>query len=79
MYTPYDERTEMSDLPEIDPLKLAERKIQRLSAELAQSKDFEIQLELLAEALRDERDDALTEVAHLKAAATPVENITALP
>jgi hypothetical protein len=71
----------MSTLPAIDPLKVAERKIQKLSAELAESKDIETRLEILAEALRDERDEARAKAAELEAAAVrpeQVEDITSL-
>lgn len=69
----------MSDLPEIDPNKVA----QRLNAKGAEKEYQLIQLELLAEALRDERDQARTErddlSRRLAEALNPVQNITSLP
>jgi hypothetical protein len=73
----------MSELPTIDPLKVAQRTAQKRLEELTQSKFNETQLEVLAEALRDERDEAVGKVAELtaklEAAGSQVEDITSLP
>jgi len=79
----------MSALPTIDPLKVAQRSIQKLEAGLKESQNNETHLEILAEALRDERDEldtklteALSKLAGLETTAldpTQVENITTLP
>lgn len=77
----------MSELPTIDPLKVAQRSAQKYRSELAESKDMVTQLEILAEALRDERDEAVEKlgtanarIAELEASPqVPVEDITSLP
>lgn len=46
-----------SELPTIDPLKVAQKEIAKLEAEVRASRNRESQLETLAEALRDERDE----------------------
>ncbi len=56
----------MSNLPKVDPLKASQRHNQKLSTELSEGAFRETHLELLAEALRDERDAARTELAELK-------------
>lgn len=48
----------MSDLPQIDPLKAAHREISKLREEIEGYRSREAQLEILAEAIRDERDEA---------------------
>jgi chromosome segregation ATPase len=47
----------MSELPQIDPLKVAQKDVAKLETELRASRNRESQLEVLAEALRDQRDD----------------------
>lgn len=74
----------MSQLPQIDQLKVQQRINEKLTAELAQAKKIsasnESSLELLAEALRDERDEAVAKVAELeKRLNTSVPDITSLP
>ena len=74
----------MSQLPKIDQLKVQQRINEKLTAELAQAKKIsasnESSLELLAEALRDERDEAVAKVAELeKRLNTSVPDITSLP
>lgn len=71
----------MSELPTIDPAKVSQKLLAKYSDLTYQA----AQLETLAEALRDERDEATKklaeaheEIAQLRAAATPVENITTL-
>lgn len=56
----------MSNLPTVDNLKASQRQNQKLATLLTESLYRETQLELLAEALRDERDEAHTELAQLK-------------
>jgi hypothetical protein len=56
----------MSNLPTVDALKASQRHIQKLSTQLNEGAFRETHLELLAEALRDERDAALAELADLK-------------
>lgn len=58
-----DRKTDMSDLPQIDQQKVAERlaakqnvAIQELTEKLNEANYREAQLEILAEALRDQRD-----------------------
>lgn len=73
----------MSELPQIDPLKVAQKDVAKLEAELRASRNRESQLETLAEALRDQRDEALQRVDELSTAspapAEPAQNITTLP
>lgn len=71
----------MSELPQIDPAKIAQRLVTK-NGELT----YQVtQLEVLAEALRDQRDNAEATVAELtqKLAAaesqTPVADIPSLP
>lgn len=75
----------MSDLPQIDPLKVAKREADKLRSQVAEASYRETQLEVLAEALRDERDEfesklteALDKITQLQTAA-PVEDISTLP
>lgn len=56
----------MSNLPELDPLKIAQRHNQKLTTQLNDAQYRETNLEILAEALRDERDAARNELATLK-------------
>ena len=53
----------MSNLPTVDPLKAAQRHNQKLSSQLVESQFRETNLEVLAEALRDERDAARSELS----------------
>lgn len=68
----------MSELPQIDPAKIAQKLINK-NGELT----YQVtQLEVLAEALRDERDKAVNQVAELEqklASSAPVADITSLP
>jgi predicted metal-binding transcription factor (methanogenesis marker protein 9) len=66
----------MSELPTIDPLKVAKREADKLRVLLADATYRETQLEVLAEALRDERDEARKA---LEEAQNPVQDITSLP
>jgi hypothetical protein len=52
----------MSQLPEVDMRTVAQRLSLKLSDQIFQT----TQLEVLAEALRDERDSALSELTQLK-------------
>lgn len=57
----------MTALPQIDPAQVAQKLLSK-NSELT----FQVtQLEVLAEALRDERDAARTKVAELEAEKTP--------
>lgn len=70
----------MSALPEIDPLKVAQKDIVKLEAEVRASRNRESQLETLAEALRDQRDELETQLAEARTAkAEPVADISSLP
>lgn len=72
----------MSELPQIDPLKIAHKTIQKLEVALAESRNNESTLETLAEALRDERDELqrqIDEAGSQKAVKEPVQDITSLP
>lgn len=66
----------MSELPTIDPLKVAKREADKLRTQLADANYRETQLEILAEALRDERDEAREALAK---ATEPVYDISTLP
>lgn len=57
----------MSNLPTVDELKIAQRHNQKLSIQLSEAVFRETQLEVLAEAIRDERDAAVAERDALKA------------
>lgn len=57
----------MSALPEIDEVKAAHREIGKLREQVAAATNRESRLEILAEALRDERDEAQARVAELEA------------
>lgn len=57
----------MSELPQLDPAKILERDNLKLEAENRELKKRETHIELLAEALRDERDEAREEVTRLQA------------
>lgn len=61
----------MSELPVIDELKAAHREIGKLREQVVSATTRESQLEILAEALRDQRDEALAKVAELEAEKTP--------
>lgn len=67
----------MSELPQIDPAKVAQKLLSKNSDLTYQV----TQLEVLAEALRDQRDEALKKVDELeaKSADTPVADISSLP
>jgi hypothetical protein len=76
----------MSELPTIDPLKVAQREASKLATQLRESLNRETQLEILAEALRDQRDEAVRALdeAHakleaLESEAPAVADITTLP
>jgi hypothetical protein len=71
----------LSDLPQIDPLKVAQKDVTKLEAEVRASRNRESQLETLAEALRDERDEALKKLEAYGNAqpVEPAQNITTLP
>jgi hypothetical protein len=71
----------MSELPQIDPLKVAQREVAKLSADLAEYRTRETQLEILAEALRDQRDEALAGLQELrdKLDVPEVHDIASLP
>lgn len=56
----------MSTLPVIDELKVHRREIEKLRQQLLASFTRESHLEILAEALRDERDEALKQISELK-------------
>jgi len=56
----------MSNLPAVDNLKVAQRSIQKLTTQISEGMHRESQLEILAEALRDERDAARSQVEQLK-------------
>jgi hypothetical protein len=69
----------MSELPQIDPAKVAQKLISK-------NGDLTYQvttLEVLAEALRDERDEAINRVTELEqelaSRAEPVADISSLP
>lgn len=61
----------MSALPEIDELKAAQRELEKLRQQVLAATNRESRLEILAEALRDERDAAQARVAELEAEKTP--------
>lgn len=69
----------MSELPQIDPLKVALREAAKLRDLLSESTLRESQLEILAEALRDQRDELQKELDVLRTEVTPVQDITSLP
>ncbi len=69
----------MSELPQIDPLKVALKDAGKLEAELKASRNRESQLEVLAEALRDQRDDYQKQLEEAATRAEPVPNITSIP
>jgi len=73
----------MSELPTIDPLKVAKREAEKLRSQVADSSFRETQLEVLAEALRDERDEAVQQrdeaLEKLNSVQAPVPDITSLP
>lgn len=52
----------MTDLPEIDPNKASEHLINKLATENLELRKQLVSLELLATALRDERDAARSEL-----------------
>lgn len=56
----------MSNLPTVDPQKVLQRNNQKLTTSLSDATLRESQLEILAEALRDERDKALADLAELQ-------------
>lgn len=60
----------MSALPEIDEVKAAHREISKLREQVAAATNRESRLEVLAEALRDERDEARAELAAASAEKT---------
>lgn len=71
----------MSELPQIDPSKVAQKDIEKLEAEVRAYRSQTSTLETLAEALRDERDEykrQLDESAQQQKAA-PVQDISSLP
>lgn len=57
----------MSELPTIDPLKVATREAEKLRTRITEASYRETQLEILAETLRDQRDAAIVELNELKA------------
>jgi hypothetical protein len=61
----------MSALPEINELKAAHREIGKLREQVAAATNREARLEVLAEALRDERDEALAKLDESAAEKTP--------
>jgi hypothetical protein len=65
----------MSALPEIDELKVAKRELDKLRQQVLTGNNREAHLEILAEALRDERDALANEIAELKAE-KPAEDAT---
>lgn len=70
----------LSELPQIDPLKVAHKDIIKLEAEVKASRNRESQLETLAEALRDQRDEFEKQLAEARAERTePVADISSLP
>jgi hypothetical protein len=72
----------MSELPKIDELKVEKKNVQKLRLNLAESENRESTLEALAEALRDERDEARAKLAEAEsklASSTPVADISSLP
>lgn len=73
----------MSELPQIDPLKAATREIAKLATEVDGYRKRESQLEILAEAIRDQRDEALEALEELRSklqqANPDVHDITSLP
>lgn len=73
----------MSELPTIDPLKVAKREADKLRSQVAEASYRETQLEVLAEALRDQRDEfegKLNEaLAKLSEAPAEVHDITSVP
>jgi len=66
----------MSEIPAIDELKVAKREAEKLRRQVAEASFRETQLEVLAEALRDERDEARRALAAVQ---EPVHDITTLP
>lgn len=60
----------MSALPEIDELKAAHRELSKLREQVAAATNREARIEILAEALRDERDEALAKLAEQAAEKT---------
>lgn len=73
----------MPELPTIDPLKVAKREADKLRSQVAEASYRETQLEVLAEALRDQRDEfegKLNEaLAKLSEAPAEVHDITSVP
>jgi hypothetical protein len=71
----------MSELPQIDPVKVAHKTIQKLESALAESRNSESTLEALAEALRDERDEYKRQLdeSTQQQKAVPVQDISSLP
>lgn len=70
----------MSELPQIDPLKVAQREVYKLQNELQDYRKRETQLEILAEAIRDERDEARAQLEELRnQEGGEVHNISSLP
>lgn len=70
-----------NDLPQIDPASITEREKLKLEAEVTEYKKRETHLELLAEALREQRNTLREELASAKAelsalrASNPVEGV----
>jgi len=73
----------MSELPQIDPVKAAHREISKLREEVEGYRTREAQLEILAEAIRDERDEARAGLEDLRNrlsdSDTEVQDISSLP
>lgn len=69
----------MSELPVIDAHKVAQREVEKLRAQITEANYREAKLEVLAEALRDERDAARAEIAEFYKSQAPVFDITTLP
>lgn len=70
----------MSELPQIDPVKIAHKTIAKLEAQLSETRNSESTLETLAEALRDERDEAREKLREAEQKLSePVHDITSLP
>lgn len=73
----------MSELPTIDPLKVAKREAEKLRSQVAEAFYRETQLEILAEALRDQRDEyeaKLNEaLARVSGTSDEVHDITSVP
>lgn len=67
----------MSELPQIDPAKILQKTVGKLEQELSASRNRESHLEALAEAIRDQRDEALAKLE--ESATEPAAKITTLP